>query len=182
MLYTWRCCSRALPQVSAVQPQLSLLTIVSYPSYRYWPIDRILVVDWEVGNFSLYSVKFSLYNYLSNLQNVYTLYRWGISGTFNETDENEKILICTHTNVLYVFDILQVKSNEQPNRVEIYNKIVEVLDPQVSKLMDLMYFTVCLSIEVVLLVYMYCNHNYDIMEIISDHNFLYLIFLNRKEQ
>ncbi|XP_061164414.1 cytoplasmic FMR1-interacting protein-like [Saccostrea echinata] len=35
----------------------------------------------------------------------------------------------------------QVKSNEQPNRVEIYNKIVEVLDPQVSKLMDLMYFT-----------------------------------------
>lgn len=85
-------------------------------------------------------------------------------------------------HILYVFDILQVKSNEQPNRVEIYNKIVEVLDPQVSKLMDLMYFTVCLSIEVVLLVYMYCNHNYDIMEIISNHNFLYLIFLNRKEQ
>ncbi|VDI44412.1 cytoplasmic FMR1 interacting protein [Mytilus galloprovincialis] len=34
----------------------------------------------------------------------------------------------------------QVKSNEQPNRSEIYNKIVEVLDPQVSKLMEFMYF------------------------------------------
>lgn len=50
--------------------------------------------------------------------------------------------------ILYVFDILQVKSNEQPNRVEIYNKIVEVLDPQVSKLMDLMYFTVCTVKEI----------------------------------
>lgn len=37
---------------------------------------------------------------------------------------------------------LQVKSNEQANRTEIYQKTVEVLDPQVSKLMDLMYFTV----------------------------------------
>lgn len=35
----------------------------------------------------------------------------------------------------------QVKSNEQANRTEIYQKTVEVLDPQVSKLMDLMYFT-----------------------------------------
>ncbi|KAL5012104.1 hypothetical protein ScPMuIL_010655 [Solemya velum] len=34
----------------------------------------------------------------------------------------------------------QVKSNEQPNRAEIYQKIVEVLDPQVSKLMDFMHF------------------------------------------
>ncbi|XP_052277859.1 cytoplasmic FMR1-interacting protein-like isoform X1 [Dreissena polymorpha] len=34
----------------------------------------------------------------------------------------------------------QVKSNEQENRVEIYQKIVEVLDPPVSKLRDFMYF------------------------------------------
>ncbi|XP_053399045.1 cytoplasmic FMR1-interacting protein-like isoform X2 [Mercenaria mercenaria] len=34
----------------------------------------------------------------------------------------------------------QVKSNEQENRVEIYHKIVEVLDPGVSKLREFMYF------------------------------------------
>ncbi|XP_013390578.1 cytoplasmic FMR1-interacting protein 2 isoform X3 [Lingula anatina] len=34
----------------------------------------------------------------------------------------------------------QVKSNDQPNRVEIYEKTVEVLGPQVAKLMDFMYF------------------------------------------
>jgi cytoplasmic FMR1 interacting protein len=33
-----------------------------------------------------------------------------------------------------------IKSNEQPNRVEIYEKTVEVLGPQVQKLMDFMYF------------------------------------------
>jgi hypothetical protein len=35
-----------------------------------------------------------------------------------------------------------VKSNEQENRVEIYHKIVEVLDPGVSKLRNFMYFQV----------------------------------------
>jgi len=34
----------------------------------------------------------------------------------------------------------QIKSNEQPNRVEIYEKTVEVLSPHVQKLMDFMYF------------------------------------------
>lgn len=34
----------------------------------------------------------------------------------------------------------QIKSNEQPNRVEIYEKTVEVLSPQVQKLMNFMYF------------------------------------------
>lgn len=34
----------------------------------------------------------------------------------------------------------QVKSNEQPNRVEIYQTIVEVLEPHVSNLMRFMYF------------------------------------------
>ncbi len=43
---------------------------------------------------------------------------------------------------------LQIKSNEQPNRVEIYEKTVEVLGPQVQKLMNLMYFQV---------IFMYCT-------------------------
>ena len=40
-------------------------------------------------------------------------------------------------------DHLQIKSNEQPNRVEIYEKTVAVLSPQVQKLMNFMYFQVC---------------------------------------
>ena len=39
---------------------------------------------------------------------------------------------------------VQIKSNEQPNRVEIYEKTVEVLGPQVQKLMAFMYFQVSL--------------------------------------
>lgn len=42
----------------------------------------------------------------------------------------------------YLFDSLQVKCNEQPNRVEIYEKTVEVLEPEVTKLMNFMYFQV----------------------------------------
>lgn len=38
--------------------------------------------------------------------------------------------------------IPQPKSNEQPNRVEIYEKTVEVLGPEVNKLLNLMYFQV----------------------------------------
>uniref|UniRef100_A0A8C0QBT3 Cytoplasmic FMR1 interacting protein 2 n=1 Tax=Canis lupus familiaris TaxID=9615 RepID=A0A8C0QBT3_CANLF len=38
--------------------------------------------------------------------------------------------------------IPQVKCNEQPNRVEIYEKTVEVLEPEVTKLMKFMYFQV----------------------------------------
>lgn len=41
-----------------------------------------------------------------------------------------------------------MKSNEQPNRSEIYNKIVEVLDPQVSKLMEFMYFVVIIRAKI----------------------------------
>lgn len=37
---------------------------------------------------------------------------------------------------------LQPKSNEQPNRVEIYRKVVEVMNPEVQKLVQFMYFTV----------------------------------------
>lgn len=39
--------------------------------------------------------------------------------------------------------IPQPKSNEQPNRVEIYEKTVEVLAPEVNKLLNFMYFQVC---------------------------------------
>lgn len=35
-----------------------------------------------------------------------------------------------------------MKCNEQPNRVEIYEKTVEVLEPEVTKLMNFMYFQV----------------------------------------
>lgn len=38
--------------------------------------------------------------------------------------------------------IPQPKSNEQPNRVEIYQKTVEVLKPEVRKLLNFMYFQV----------------------------------------
>lgn len=41
---------------------------------------------------------------------------------------------------MFVFS--QVKCNEQPNRVEIYEKTVEVLEPEVTKLMNFMYFQV----------------------------------------
>lgn len=41
-----------------------------------------------------------------------------------------------------VFFAMQVKCNEQPNRVEIYEKTVEVLEPEVTKLMKFMYFQV----------------------------------------
>ncbi|KAG8128477.1 hypothetical protein E2320_015328 [Naja naja] len=40
----------------------------------------------------------------------------------------------------WVFSKLNVKCNEQPNRVEIYEKTVEVLEPEVTKLMKFMYF------------------------------------------
>lgn len=38
--------------------------------------------------------------------------------------------------------VSQVKCNEQPNRVEIYEKTVEVLEPEVTKLMNFMHFQV----------------------------------------
>ncbi|XP_063236550.1 cytoplasmic FMR1-interacting protein [Bacillus rossius redtenbacheri] len=51
----------------------------------------------------------------------------------------------THAVMLYTWRccsraIPQPKSNEQPNRVEIYEKTVEVLAPEVHKLLDFMYF------------------------------------------
>ena len=45
--------------------------------------------------------------------------------------------------------IPQPKSNEQPNRVEIYEKTVEVLAPEVNKLLNLMYFQVRIYKELI---------------------------------
>jgi hypothetical protein len=42
--------------------------------------------------------------------------------------------------------IPQPKSNEQPNRVEIYEKTVEVLAPEVNKLLNFMYFQVSMQV------------------------------------
>lgn len=41
-----------------------------------------------------------------------------------------------------LIELFQIKSNNQPNREEIYTKNVEVLEPIVSKLMAFMKFTV----------------------------------------
>lgn len=46
--------------------------------------------------------------------------------------------------------IPQPKSNEQPNRVEIYEKTVEVLAPEVNKLLNFMYFQVSINCFVLL--------------------------------
>lgn len=51
----------------------------------------------------------------------------------------------SHAVMLYTWRccsraIPQPKSNEQPNRVEIYEKTVEVLAPEVNKLLSFMYF------------------------------------------
>lgn len=40
-----------------------------------------------------------------------------------------------------------MKCNEQPNRVEIYEKTVEVLEPEVTKLMNFMYFQVKTALD-----------------------------------
>jgi len=48
--------------------------------------------------------------------------------------------------------IPQPKSNEQPNRVEIYEKTVEVLAPEVNKLLNFMYFQV--SIQIMFYIFM----------------------------
>ena len=49
------------------------------------------------------------------------------------------VLSFSHHDLFSIF-IVQVKSNEQPNRREIYEKTVEVLKPEVDKLMSFMRF------------------------------------------
>lgn len=54
-----------------------------------------------------------------------------------------RVEIVTNYDSVWVLGVhLQIQSNNQPNREEIYTKIVEVLEPMMSKLKDFMKFTV----------------------------------------
>lgn len=53
---------------------------------------------------------------------------------------SSRLLFCIF--MIFLTVVFQVKCNEQPNRVEIYEKTVEVLEPEVTKLMNFMYFQV----------------------------------------
>ncbi|KAF8791362.1 Cytoplasmic FMR1-interacting protein like [Argiope bruennichi] len=55
-------------------------------------------------------------------------------------EEGEEYAIMLYTWRCCSRAIPQPKSNEQPNRVEIYEKTVEVLAPEVNKLLNFMYF------------------------------------------
>ncbi|XP_050079381.1 cytoplasmic FMR1-interacting protein [Anopheles maculipalpis] len=55
-------------------------------------------------------------------------------------DEGQKHAVMLYTWRCCSRAIPQPKSNEQPNRVEIYEKTVEVLSPEVNKLLNFMYF------------------------------------------
>lgn len=57
-------------------------------------------------------------------------------------DEGQKHAVMLYTWRCCSRAIPQPKSNEQPNRVEIYEKTVEVLSPEVNKLLNFMYFQV----------------------------------------
>lgn len=57
-------------------------------------------------------------------------------------DEGQKHAVMLYTWRCCSRAIPQPKSNEQPNRVEIYEKTVEVLAPEVNKLLNFMYFQV----------------------------------------
>lgn len=62
-------------------------------------------------------------------------------------DEGQKHAVMLYTWRCCSRAIPQPKSNEQPNRVEIYEKTVEVLAPEVNKLLNFMYFQVRFSLE-----------------------------------
>ncbi|XP_076261449.1 cytoplasmic FMR1-interacting protein Sra-1 [Rhynchophorus ferrugineus] len=55
-------------------------------------------------------------------------------------DEGQEHAVMLYTWRCCSRAIPQPKSNEQPNRVEIYEKTVEVLSPEVNKLLNFMYF------------------------------------------
>lgn len=57
-------------------------------------------------------------------------------------DEGQEHAVMLYTWRCCSRAIPQPKSNEQPNRVEIYEKTVEVLAPEVNKLLNFMYFQV----------------------------------------
>lgn len=61
---------------------------------------------------------------------------------YSSCSEENACLSLMKTLLCLCFFYDQVKCNEQPNRVEIYEKTVEVLEPEVTKLMNFMYFQV----------------------------------------
>uniref|UniRef100_UPI00358DFFAE cytoplasmic FMR1-interacting protein 2-like n=1 Tax=Myxine glutinosa TaxID=7769 RepID=UPI00358DFFAE len=64
-----------------------------------------------------------------------------VHSSMNEMlEEGEGYAVMLYTWRCISRAIPQVKCNEQPNRVEIYEKTVEVLEPEVTKLMNFMYF------------------------------------------
>ena len=52
------------------------------------------------------------------------------------------LILFSTCRLMTLIELFQIKSNNQPNREEIYTKNVEVLEPIVSKLMAFMKFTV----------------------------------------
>lgn len=70
--------------------------------------------------------------------------------------------------------IPQPKSNEQPNRVEIYEKTVEVLAPEVNKLLNFMYFQV--SIICFMLLQSCSNFDQTVIDLIKCR----IIFSNKR--
>lgn len=77
-----------------------------------------------------------------NLQSTHTVF-FLVFPLQNELLEEGQV----HAVMLYTWRccsraIPQPKSNEQPNRAEIYEKTVEVLGPEVNKLLQFMHFQV----------------------------------------
>lgn len=75
------------------------------------------------------------------------IYRFILISLLHQNELLEEGVV--HAVMLYTWRccsraIPQPKSNEQPNRVEIYEKTVEVLAPEVNKLLNFMYFQVSL--------------------------------------
>ncbi|KAJ8930849.1 hypothetical protein NQ314_016266 [Rhamnusium bicolor] len=81
-------------------------------------------------------------------------------------DEGQEHAVMLYTWRCCSRAIPQPKSNEQPNRVEIYEKTVEVLAPEVNKLLNFMYFQVSVN---------FVKSGFDICE-----NYLFVEKGNRK--
>lgn len=72
-------------------------------------------------------------------------------------DEGQEHAVMLYTWRCCSRAIPQPKSNEQPNRVEIYEKTVEVLAPEVNKLLNFMYFQVSGTKYIETFYKLFCN-------------------------
>uniref|UniRef100_A0A672NPM2 Cytoplasmic FMR1-interacting protein 2-like n=1 Tax=Sinocyclocheilus grahami TaxID=75366 RepID=A0A672NPM2_SINGR len=77
---------------------------------------------------------------LSNLLFFFLFFKLCFSSQNEMLEEGHEYAVMLYTWRSCSRAIPQVKCNEQPNRVEIYEKTVEVLEPEVTKLMKFMYF------------------------------------------